>query len=76
MLALMTISETAHALLNMALFGVLGIALMLLGYKAFEWITPHLDVERELADKANVAVAIVVAAVMLGVAAIAVMAMM
>jgi uncharacterized membrane protein YjfL (UPF0719 family) len=50
------------------IFGVIGIALMMLGYKAFDWITPRLDVEKELMDNHNVAVAIVIAALLIGVA--------
>jgi uncharacterized membrane protein YjfL (UPF0719 family) len=49
------------------IFGVVGIGLMLLGYKAFDWITPKLDVEMELSEKHNVAVAIVIAALLIGV---------
>ena len=48
-------------------FGIIGIFLMVLGYKAFDWITPRLDVEKELAEKHNIAVAIVIAAVLIGV---------
>lgn len=51
-------------------FGIIGIALMMLGYKAFDWITPKLDVELELSEKKNVAVAIVVAALLIGVSII------
>lgn len=50
------------------IFGVVGIALTVLGYKVFDWITPHIDVEKELADKQNIAVAIVCAAMILGIA--------
>ncbi len=73
--ALSTWSDLGHALLNMALFGGVGLALMLVGFKAFDLITPRMDIERELAEKHNIAVAIVIAAVLLGVAAIVVMAM-
>ena len=48
-------------------YGVIGIVLALLGFKVFDWITPKIDVEVELAEKHNVAVAIVCAAVILGV---------
>jgi len=48
-------------------FGAIGIVLALLGFKIFDWITPKIDVEQELAEKQNVAVAIVCAAVILGV---------
>src|SRR5262249_41132515 len=49
------------------LFGLIGILLTLVGLKAFDWITPRIDIQRELAEKNNTAVAIVVAAVLLGV---------
>ena len=73
--ALTTWADLGRALLNMALFGGVGLALMLIGFKAFDLITPRMDIERELAEKHNIAVAIVIAAVLLGVAAIVVMAM-
>jgi putative membrane protein len=57
------------SLLAVAAFGVLGIALLILGFKLFEWVTPKLNVEEEL-TKGNIAVAIVVAASILGVALI------
>jgi putative membrane protein len=63
-----------NALLAAAAFGVLGIVLLALGFKVFEWVTPKLHVEEEL-GKGNTAVAIVVAAVILGVAVIVVRAM-
>jgi uncharacterized membrane protein YjfL (UPF0719 family) len=56
-----------HALASCVIFGAVGIILTLLGFKAFDWITPKLDLEKELMDR-NVAVAIVVAAVILGIA--------
>lgn len=61
------------SLVAAALFGILGIALLALGFKVFEWITPKLKVEEEL-SKGNVAVGIVVAAATLGVALIVVRA--
>ena len=68
-------SLLGYALLHMAAFGLVGLALMVLGFKVFDWVLPKIDLEVELGEKRNVAVAIVVAAVLLGVAAIAVMAM-
>ncbi len=50
-----------------------GIVLIVIGFKVFEWITPRLDVERELAEK-NIAVGLVCAAVVLGVAILAAVA--
>jgi putative membrane protein len=55
----------AEALISTAAFGGLGLVLLLLGYKLFEWITPNVHIEQELAQK-NVSVAVVVAALLLG----------
>lgn len=54
-------------LLSATVFGILGLVLILFGYKLFDWITPTIKVEEELANKQNIAVAIVVGAVILGV---------
>jgi putative membrane protein len=48
-------------------YGLIGIVLLLLGYWLFDRITPHIDVEKELSEK-NLAVAIVVGALLLGIA--------
>lgn len=57
-----------HALLWSVVFGLVGIAMTILGYKAFDWVTPRLDVQKELAENRNIAVAIVVAALILAAA--------
>lgn len=62
-----------NSLMAAAVFGLLGIALLALGFKVFEWITPKLPIEEELA-KGNVAVGIVVAAAILGMALVVVRA--
>jgi putative membrane protein len=49
------------------LFGGTGIVLAVLGFKVFDWITPRMDIQKELAEKHNVAVAIVCGAIILGV---------
>ena len=49
------------------LYGVLGLLLAVLGFKVFDWATPRIDVEKELTEKQNIAVAIVCAAIILGV---------
>ena len=49
------------------IYGLIGIVLTIAGYKIFDWITP-IDVEKELSEKGNIAVAIVCAAVIIGVA--------
>ena len=47
-------------------FGLLGIALLALGFKVFERITPKLDVEEQL-KAGNMAVGVMVAAVLLSI---------
>jgi putative membrane protein len=69
-----TLESLGTSLLGAAAFGVLGIVLLVLGFKVFEWLTPGLKVEEEL-GKGNVAVAVVVAAVILGVTVIVFRAM-
>ena len=63
----------ANSLTAAGAFGLLGIAMLALGFKVFEWITPKLHVEEEL-GKGNIAVGIVVAAAVLGVALVVVRA--
>jgi putative membrane protein len=48
-------------------FGLIGIFLAVLGFKIFDWLTPRVHVQTELSEKHNVAVAIVCAAVILGI---------
>jgi putative membrane protein len=47
-------------------FGLLAILLVVLGYKVFDWLTPRCDFESEI-NKGNVAAALTVAAVILGI---------
>jgi putative membrane protein len=56
------------ALFWAVVFGLVGMMLMLLGFKMFDWITPRIELERELAEKGNIAVAIVCAAVIIAMA--------
>lgn len=51
------------------IFGLLGIALLLLGYKAFQMIVPW-DVNKEIEADHNTAVAIVLAGLFIGVSVI------
>ena len=48
-------------------FGLIGILLTILGLKIFDWITPRLDIQKELVERTNIAVAIVSAALILGI---------
>lgn len=55
---------------NSLTYGLVGIVLLLIGYFAFEIATRKIDVQDQL-NKGNTAVAIVVAALLLGIAYIA-----
>jgi nitrate reductase gamma subunit len=57
-----------RGLLSASLYGVLGILLMLLGFWLFDLITPKIDVQKELAENKNIALAVVVAAMLIGLA--------
>ncbi|MGH7132637.1 MAG: DUF350 domain-containing protein [Phycisphaerales bacterium] len=61
-----SIHAMLHQIFGAIIFGVIGIVLLLVGFKLFDWITPKIDVQHELAEKGNIAVAIVVAAILLG----------
>jgi uncharacterized membrane protein YjfL (UPF0719 family) len=54
------------AIAGSVVFGLLGILLTVVGYKVFDWLTPGIKVEQELAERQNVAVGIVVAAIIIG----------
>ncbi len=69
-----TLESLGFSLMGATAFGVLGILLVVLGFKAFEWLTPKLKVEEEL-GKGNIAVAVVVASLILGVTVIVFRAM-
>ncbi len=55
-----------EALLYMVIFTLVGIALAVLGYKIFDWLTPG-DLSKEILENRNVAAAIVAAAVVIGI---------
>lgn len=57
-------------LAGVAAYGMVGILLTAFGFKVFDWITPRIDVQRELAERNNIAVAIVVAAVIVAVSVV------
>ena len=67
-LAITAFDKSAFIVFSWSLiYGLLGIVLTIAGYKIFDWITP-IDVEKELSERQNVAVAIVAAAVIIGIA--------
>jgi putative membrane protein len=53
-----------ESVLATAIFGGLGLVILFIGYKVFDWLTPHLHIEKELAEK-NMAVAVVIATMLL-----------
>ncbi len=57
-------------IVNSMSYGLVGIVLMLIGYFAFDFVTSKIDVQEQL-NKGNTAVAIVVAALLLGIAYVA-----
>ena len=59
-----------HGVLSSVIFGIIGILMMIGGYWLFELLTPKLNVQKELCEK-NTAVALVVAALLLGIAYVA-----
>ena len=69
-------SSFGAAILSATTFGLLGMLLTLLGYKIFDWLTPKIEVQKQLAENHNIAVAIVVAAVILAVAIVTAAAIM
>jgi len=69
------LDQLLGALVATGAYGLLGIFLMLAGFKMFEWITGRLDVETQL-EKQNIAVGIVVAALLIGISLIVVVSML
>lgn len=59
----------AESLLSAAAFGGLGIALAIVGFKLFDWITPG-DLGAEITSKQNIAASILAGAVVVGVSII------
>lgn len=56
-----------HGVVGVLVFGIIGIFLVALGFKVFDWLTPRMDIQKELAENKNIAVAIVCAAIILGI---------
>ena len=58
------------ALASSGAFGLIGLVLLMVGYKVFDWLTPNLHFPDEL-KKGNVAVALVVSVLLASIAYIA-----
>jgi putative membrane protein len=60
-------SARAHAILDATIFGVTGIALLIVGYYIWELVTPY-NLRHELQENKNLAVAVVAASFIVGMA--------
>lgn len=68
------IQSLVNALLGSAAFGILGIFLMLVGFKLFEFATRRLDIEKQLENQ-NISVGIVVGSLLIGISLIVIVSM-
>lgn len=64
-----------HALLNSVVFAAAGMALLFAAFKVFDLATPRIDIQKELLNN-NIAVAIISAAVIIGVSLIVAVSIM
>ncbi|EEF61953.1 DUF350 domain-containing protein [Pedosphaera parvula] len=64
-----TPKSLSHAILNSIIFATIGIVVVFVGFKVFDWAVTKIDIEKELLNN-NVAVAIVTAAVIIGISII------
>jgi len=64
-----------HALLMSVVFASTAMALLFVAFKLFDWATPRIDIQKELLNN-NIAVAILTAAVILGVSLIVAVSIM
>jgi putative membrane protein len=64
-----------RALLNSVVFASVAMALVFIAFKIFDWATPRIDIQKELLNN-NVAVAIMTAAVVVGVSLIVAVSIM
>jgi uncharacterized membrane protein YjfL (UPF0719 family) len=53
-------------LLNSLVYGLLGIALAVLGFKLFDWLTPG-NLQEEIIEKKNLAAAVLAGSVIIGI---------
>ena len=67
LVAIISFENLAASVIGSLVFGLIGIALLLAGYWLFDLLAKKIDVQKELCEK-NLAVAIVVAALLLSIA--------
>jgi putative membrane protein len=69
------VKSIGHALLNSVVFAAAGMVLVFVAFKVFDWVTPRIDIQTELLNN-NTAVAIISAAVIIGVSLIVAVSIM
>jgi len=62
-----TLLNDARILILSVIYAVLGMVLLYVGYKVFDWVTPT-DMQKKIFEEDNVAVAIIAGAFVLGLA--------
>jgi hypothetical protein len=62
------LDKLVEGMVGALIFGLIGIGLMLFAFKLFDWLLPQVHFQRELCDNKNIAVAIVIGSLLLGVA--------
>jgi hypothetical protein len=75
-LAALDFAAVGNVLLAVVIFALAGIILMFVGYKLFDAINTRIDFQKELAEKQNLPLAIVIASVIVSIAAIIIAAML
>ena len=70
-----TPKSIGHALLNSVIFSAVALVMVFIAFKVFDIATPRLDIQKELLNH-NVAVAILTAAVILGISIIVAVSIM
>jgi putative membrane protein len=63
----LTMDTLVRPLVASVIFGLVGLILIMVGFRLFDWMTPRVDVQKELSERSNMAVSVVVAAMILGV---------
>jgi uncharacterized membrane protein YjfL (UPF0719 family) len=69
------VKSIGHALLNSVVFAAAGMVLVFAAFKVFDTATPRIDIQKELLNN-NIAVAIISAAVIIGVSLIVAVSIM
>lgn len=60
---------TLNAVISTVIYSILGLIVLLIGYKVFDWMTPY-DFQKEIAEDDNTAVGVMIAGVFIALAII------